>query len=113
MVITIEGVAIVLGITLTICTLVGVWVRALLIPYLRVHLVQPVAEVRDQVANTHKTNLRADLDGMRNDIRELKKSQDRAKHQAAKEWAEHRAYSETVAIRLGKVEHRLEELRLK
>lgn len=40
-----------------------VWKVAL--PWLREQLARPVAEIKEQVANTHSTNLRSDLDVLR------------------------------------------------
>lgn len=57
-----QAVAVGIGIAVGSSTLIGLAVRMILIPYLRTHLVAPMAVVRDQVKNSHDLNLRDDLD---------------------------------------------------
>ena len=53
--------------TAAVVGLVGKWI---LLPYLREHLVKPVAHVREQVQNSHSTNLRDDIDALRSSVDE-------------------------------------------
>lgn len=52
------------GATLGICTLIGLGVRFVLVPYLRRHIADPVEAVREQVQNSHSTNMRHDIDDL-------------------------------------------------
>ena len=54
--------------TLGVCTLTGLGVRFVLVPYLQKNIATPVAAVRDQVQNSHSTNLRHDIDAVSADV---------------------------------------------
>ena len=59
------------GATLGICTLIGLGVRFVLVPYLRRHIADPVEAVREQVQNSHSTNLRHDVDGVDDKVKKV------------------------------------------
>ena len=61
-----------LGTVIALSVIVGIVVRVILLPYLREHLVKPMGVVKEQVKNSHGTNLRDDLDNTRDDINALR-----------------------------------------
>jgi hypothetical protein len=72
--------------------------------YLRDHLVTPVAEVREQVKNTHESNLREDIDGLAGRMDRLADSFDQARREDRQRWREHMAYSASIAERIERLE---------
>ena len=61
-----------LGTVIALSVIVGIVVRVILLPYLREHLVKPMGVVKEQVKNSHGTNLRDELDNTRDDINALR-----------------------------------------
>ena len=61
-----------LGTVIALTVVIGIAVRLILLPYLREHLVKPMGVVKEQVKNSHGTNLRDDLDNTRDDINALR-----------------------------------------
>lgn len=59
---TLQIIAVGLTVTLGTLTLIGLAVRMILVPYLRVHLIDPIDGVLAEVKNSHQINLRDDLD---------------------------------------------------
>jgi hypothetical protein len=99
---------------IAVTAVVGLIVRFVLLPYLKEHLVRPVSEVREQVKNTHETNLREDLDDIGKTMDRVRDEQAlvRAELQRARsedrQWRrEHLAYSDSIANRLERVELKL------
>lgn len=62
MTVTTDGILAALGFIVTLSVVIGLGVRLILLPYLRDNLVKPVDVIRDQVKNTHSSNLRDDID---------------------------------------------------
>jgi uncharacterized membrane-anchored protein len=106
MTITTDGVVAVASGILVVFAVIGLAVRLVLLPYLRDHLVTPVAEVREQVKNTHESNLREDIDSVSGQITDLSDSVRRARIEDRQRWREHLAYSATIVERLERLEQR-------
>lgn len=69
------GAGAVCGSILAMLSLLGVlWKVAL--PWLREQIVNPVGQVREHVANSHTTNLRADIDGLTKTVEEIRTTGD-------------------------------------
>jgi ABC-type transport system involved in cytochrome bd biosynthesis fused ATPase/permease subunit len=102
--VTIEGVLAACTTLLAVSAVLGLVVRLVLLPYLRDHLVTPVAEVREQVKNTHESNLREDIDGLAGRMDRLADSFDQARREDRQRWREHMAYSASIAERIERLE---------
>jgi uncharacterized membrane-anchored protein len=104
MTITTDGIVAVSSGLLVVFAVLGLAVRLVLLPYLRDHLVTPVAEVREQVKNTHESNLREDIDSVSDQITDLTESVRRARIEDRQRWREHMSYSATIVERLERLE---------
>ena len=78
-----DAIAWAIGVILGIGGILAGVVKWVVMPNLREHLIKPVAETRDHVANDHKSNLRDDIDdvmrvvvAVQADISDLKESRD-------------------------------------
>lgn len=104
MTITAEGIFAASAGLLSVFAILGLAVRLILLPYLRTHLVNPVAEVREQVKNTHESNLREDVDRINFRVGKLTDSFESARVEDRQWRREHMAYSASVADRLERLE---------
>lgn len=102
--ITTDGIVAACSGLLVVFAFIGIVARFVLLPYLREHLVTPVAEVREQVKNTHESNLREDIDSVSEQITDLNDSVTRARIEDRQRWREHLAYSATIVDRLERLE---------